>query len=55
MGVVKRWSKYKCWGGVRYFNLCMEEKLTIATYNKAKKLLQRGQKYLIFTDIGKIG
>ena len=34
---MKRFSKYK--GAERYCKLCMKEKLTIATYNKPKELL----------------
>ena len=38
--IMKRCSKYKDgWG--RYCKLCMEKKLTIATYNRPKKLLNQ--------------
>ena len=40
--IVKRCSKFKAaGGGNRYCKLCMEEKLTIATYNKPKELLNQ--------------
>ena len=44
--ILKRCSKYKGWGENRYCKLCMEEKLTIATYNKPKELLN--QRFEIF-------
>ena len=37
--IVKRWNRYK--GKDRYCKLCMEEKLTIATYNIPKELLNQ--------------
>ena len=37
----------------KYCNLCMEEKLAISSYNNPKH--QKGQKYLMFVDIRKVG
>ena len=48
--IMKRCRRYK--GVDRYCKLCMEEKLTIATYNKLRKCLTKGLKYL---QTGKIG
>ena len=40
----------RCKGGDRYCKLCMEEKLSIATYNKSKELLnQRSEIFNICT------
>ena len=39
--MVKRCSKYKAGRGDKYCKLCMEEKLTIATYDRPKELLNQ--------------